>query len=72
MYKTFKTNSQNHKILTYLQQGNSLTCLEAIINNFSHNLRSRIADLKRAGYMIDVKQKKISGGYVAVYSLKGK
>ena len=67
--RTFKTNSQNAKVLSYLLLGNALTCLEAMQLGFTHNLRSRIADLKRAGYEILVEQVKTSTGYIAKYSI---
>jgi hypothetical protein len=69
--KSFKQNSQNFKILEYLKTGASLTCLESMQMGFSHNLRSRVSDLKRAGY--DVRSKKIdvvNGTYIAEYSLE--
>lgn len=67
--KTFKTTSQNYKVLEYLKQGNSLTCLDALRLGFTHNLRSRIADLKRAGYQIKVEYENVNGTYISKYSL---
>jgi hypothetical protein len=68
--KSFKQNSQNSKILEYLKTGASLTCLEAVKLGFSHNLRSRISNLKSAGYDIESKQVNIdNGSYIAEYSL---
>jgi hypothetical protein len=69
--KSFKQNSQNSKILAYLQTGASLTCLEAQRLGFGMNLRSRISDLKRAGYDVISKQVNIgNGSYIAEYSLE--
>ena len=68
--KTPKTDSQNYKVLEYLKDGNFLTCLEATEMGFTHNLRSRIADLKRMGYDIVVEYQKTKDSYIAVYSLK--
>lgn len=67
--KTFRTNSQCAKILAYLKEGNSLTVEKARELKFGANLRSRISDLERAGYIIKRKMIKFSGGYVAEYSL---
>lgn len=67
--KTFRTNSQNQKILNYLMAGNSLTVEGARILGFGSNLRSRISNLKEAGYTIHTKQISFNGGYVFEYSL---
>lgn len=68
--KSFKQNSQNSKILEYLKTGASLTCLEAQQLGFGMNLRSRVSDLKRAGYDVESKQVNIdNGSYIAEYSL---
>lgn len=68
--RTFRTNSQCAKILEYLKNGNSLTVEKARELKFGANLRSRISDLERAGYIIKREMIKFSGGYVAQYSLK--
>lgn len=69
--KSFKQNSQNAKILEYLKTGASLTCLQAQQLGFGMNLRSRVSDLKRAGYDVISKQVNIgNGSYIAEYSLK--
>ena len=68
--KSFKQNSQNAKILEYLKSGNTLTCLEAMQLGFSHNLRSRVSDLKRAGYDVISTQVNIPNGFIAEYSLE--
>lgn len=68
--KSFKQNSQNSKILEYLKTGASLTCLQAAQNGWGMNLRSRISDLKRAGYDVKAKMTDIPNGtFVAEYSL---
>jgi len=68
--KSFKQNSQNAKILNYLKSGASLTCLEAMQMGFGMNLRSRISDLKRAGYSILSKQVPTNSSYIAEYKLE--
>jgi|FLOH01.1.fsa_nt_gi hypothetical protein len=71
--KSFKQNSQNSKILAYLQTGASLTCLDAQKLGFGMNLRSRVSDLKRAGYGVQSKQVNLdNGSYIAEYSLETK
>jgi hypothetical protein len=67
--KSFKQNSQNSKILEYLKTGASLTCLEAAQMGFGYNMRSRVSDLKRAGYNVESKQIPTNGSYIAEYSL---
>ena len=67
--KSFKQNSQNAKILEYLKSGATLTCLEAMQLGFGMNLRSRISDLKRAGYNVSSKQVGTNCSYIAEYSL---
>lgn len=66
---TFKTNSQCNKILDYLKTGKSLTVMEALKLGFGANLRSRISNLKDAGYDIKSEMIKTSTGFVAKYSL---
>jgi len=65
----FKQNTQNYKVLEHLKTGKPLTCLEAMQLGLTHNLRSRVADLKRAGY--DIVSKKVQNGcsYYAEYIL---
>ena len=65
----FKTNSQCSKILDYLKAGNSLTVMEALKLGFGANLRSRISNLKDAGYDIKSEMIKTNTGFVAKYSL---
>ena len=67
--KSFKQNSQNAKILEYLKSGSTLTCLQAMNLGFGMNLRSRISDLKRAGYNVISKQIDTNSSYIAEYSL---
>lgn len=66
----FKTNSQCSKILEYLKTGKSLTVMEALHLGFGANLRSRISNLKDAGYDIKSEMIKTNTGFVAKYSLK--
>ena len=68
--KSFKQDSQNAKILEYLKSGETLTCRQASNLGFGDNLRSRIADLKRAGYDVISKQVNIPNGFIAEYSLE--
>ena len=68
--KSFKQNSQNAKILNYLKSGSTLTCLQAFNLGSGQNLRSRISDLKRAGYDVISKRVIIPYGYVAEYRLE--
>ena len=71
--KRFKQNSQNSKILAYLKTGPRLTCLDAKKLGFGMNLRSRVSDLKRAGYDVQSKQVNLdNGSYIAEYSLETK
>mgnify|MGYP000211829748 CR=1 FL=1 len=70
--KTFKITSQNGKILKYLETGKSLTVLQAQHMGFGANLRSRVADLRNAGYLINAKHVTIKGGYISKYNLQTK
>ena len=67
--KNFKTNSQCKKILDYLKTGQSLTVMKALHLGFGANLRSRISNLKDAGYDIKSELVKVDGTYVAEYKL---
>ena len=67
---TFKTNSQCSRILKHLESGKSLTCYEAMTLGFGMNLRSRISNIRDAGYKIKTVQEKFNGGFVARYSLE--
>ena len=66
---SFRTNSQCSKILKYLQSGESLTVLQAQGLGFGANCRSRISNLKDAGYNINSKNIRFNGGFVAEYSM---
>lgn len=68
--KSFKQDSQNAKILEYLKSGSTLTCRQASNFGFGDNLRSRVADLKRAGYDVISTQVNIPTGFIAEYSLE--
>ena len=68
--KSFKQNSQNAKILEYLKSGNTLTCRQASNFGFGDNLRSRVSDLKRAGYNVVSKKINTKSSYIAEYSLE--
>lgn len=67
--KTIKTDSQCGKILSYLQDGNSLTVMECLHKGWGANLRSRISNLEEAGYKIKREYLKANGTYIARYSL---
>lgn len=68
--KSFKQDSQNFKILEYLKTGASLTCLQASQMGLGLNLRSRVSDLKRAGYNVKSELIPINDSYIAEYSLE--
>jgi len=69
--KNFKQDSQNSKILAYLMTGATLTCLKAAQMGFGMNMRSRVSDLKRAGYDVISKQVNTdNGSYIAEYRLE--
>ena len=65
----FRINSQCFKILEHLKAGNSLTVMEALNLGFGANLRSRISNIKDAGYPIKVVYEKVNGTFIARYSL---
>lgn len=67
--KNIRTNSQCSKILEYLKAGNSLTVMECLQKGWGANLRSRVSNLKEAGYTIKSEKVKVSGTYIAKYSL---
>ena len=67
--RNFKTNSQCDRILKYLKAGNSLTVEKARELKLGSNLRSRISDLKDAGYNIISTKIKFMGGYIAEYKM---
>ena len=64
------TQSHCHKIIQYLQQGHSLTSLEALNMFGCMRLPARIDDLKRKNFKIKATMIKLdSGKRVASYSL---
>jgi len=67
--RTFKTNSQNSKILAYLKTGKTLTVAQGRKLGFGDNTRSRISEIKEAGYPIESKQVKFDGGFIARYNM---
>ena len=66
---SFRTNSQCSKILKYLQSGESLTVLQAQGLGFGANCRSRISNIKDAGFQVETETIKFNGGFVAKYSM---
>ena len=67
--RTIRTGSQCSRILAYLQDGNSLTVEQCRCKGWGANLRSRVSNLKDAGYNVASKMVKFSGGFIAEYSL---
>jgi len=67
--RNFKTGSQSQKILDHLKQGKRLTVMSCLINGFGANCRSRISNLRDAGYNIKSEKITHSCGYFAEYSL---
>ena len=67
--KSFRTDTQNSRIVEYLQTGKSLTCLQAIHLGLTHNLRSRVNDIRKAGYNIKSEKVTVIGTYIAKYTL---
>lgn len=58
------------EILKYMQQGNSITQLEALAKFGCFRLGARIWDLKNEGYTIDKVNRKLPNGkYIAEYKL---
>jgi len=68
--KTFRTGTQCANILDYLQEGNSLTAMECLQKGWGMNLKSRIHDLREAGYKIKSEKVNIPNGYIARYSIE--
>lgn len=65
-----QSGSQTRRILAYLQQGNSLTALEASHLFDTLNLRSRISDIEKLGYIVArMYIRTQSGKYVKKYWL---
>lgn len=67
--RNFRTDSQCHKVLEYLKTGKTLTCLDAIRLGLTHNLKSRICDIKDAGHKIHTDYIHVNKTYIARYSL---
>lgn len=63
--------SHTKLIVSYLKTGASITALEALERFGCMNLKGRIWDIKRLGYIIDRKMVRVpSGKYVAEYRLE--
>ena len=62
-------NSQNACIAIWLKQGNTITPIEALHKFGCFRLGARIADLRKAGYLIDTKIVKQNGKRFAQYKL---
>ena len=65
------TASQNTMILNHLEQGNSLTALDALNMFGCFRLSARINDLKSRGKKIDKTMIDVNGKRVARYFIKG-
>ena len=66
-------NTQTQNILEYMQQGNSITPLEALNLFGCMRLGARIFEIKRSGYVVITKVKAVNGHkHVAEYSLANK
>lgn len=63
-------NSQNKQILSYLQQGNSITPLEALNHFNCFRLGARIFQLKKLGHPIETEMVYNNGKHFASYHLK--
>lgn len=62
-------NARNNKELQTRLTNASLTCLQASHMGFGMNLRSRVSDLKRAGYDVVSNLVIVGDSYIAEYSL---
>lgn len=62
-------DTQNAKILEYLNNGNTITSLEALNLFGCFRLASRISDLKKKGYAIKRQMVIRNGKRVALYSI---
>lgn len=63
--------SQNAKIRAWLEQGNSITSLDAMMMFGCMRLASRVWDLREQGMDIEVRRRITpTGKYVAEYKLK--
>lgn len=65
------SESQNAKILAWLENGNKITQLDALKLFGCFRLSSRIFDLRERGFEIDTKRVKTNTGkWICEYSLK--
>jgi len=62
--------TQNHQILNYLNQGNTLTPIEALKMFGCFRLASRVNDLRSSGYDIISEPVEIDGKHFARYRLQ--
>ena len=63
-------NTQTQNILEYMQNGNSITSLEALNLFGCLRLSARIHNIKQSGYVVITKVKAVNGHkHVAEYSL---
>lgn len=71
--KEESNESQCNRILTHLQEGKTITSLEALNLFRCMRLASRISDLRRRGHsIVSERIKTQSGKYVAQYRLEDK
>jgi len=62
-----KKNSENFRIMRHLLNVGSLTAVEAVKQDVSNNLRSRVPELQDLGF--DIVSKPITGKAFCVYSI---
>ena len=65
-----KKESQNKKIIAYLEDGNAITPIEALTLFGCMRLAARISDLKRRGYIISKTMKTNGDSRYAEYKLE--
>lgn len=65
-----KKESQNKKIIAYLEDGNVITPIEALTLFGCMRLAARISDLKRRGYIISKTMKTNGDSRYAEYKLE--
>ena len=68
---SFKTESQCAKILAHFQKGKYLTVMEALKLGYGATLRSRVSDIRDAGFDIISERLPTDSGFVARYHVKG-
>ena len=61
--------TQNEQILLHLQQGKSITPLDALNLFGCFRLGARIYEIKRMGYDVQTQNKTVGNKHVAEYSL---